>query len=460
MTIRYKTGWTATTASLLLLGCSSYAATVSETAAPDLGKRLVAEQAAVSSANPLASEAGLEVLLAGGNAVDAAVATAFAVGVVEPQMSGLGGGGSALVWMQGDGHADYLDFYASQPVQAFRTLEDPAVGATTPLRIVGVPGDVAGLLALQERYGRLTRAQVMAPAIRLAQSGFPVNQILAQMIARDSVKLQQTAAGSDLLWPGGRPLGPGERIVNPELAASLRYVSQLGHAGFYQGQLARRVVAAMNAGGHPGTAEQFARYEPRWRRPLCAMYRGRVVLSAPPPQTGMQVIHTLKLLESYDLPSLGLPTRSAQAFDVMASALRNGMPLVGMNGDPSWANVPAVGVISDEFAAERRRQRRGADTHQQLSVRLRRNGRRVYPQQFGISVRSAEPGGEGPQSLADPPDHDLAHGDPGGWSGAHGRGRAGWWPYSDRRQSGHQLRVGLRTRSARGGADATSLPQS
>ena len=294
-------------------------------------------------------------LLAGGNAVDAAVATAFAVGVVEPQMSGVGGGGSALVWMQGDGHADYLDFYASQPVQAFRTLEDPAVGATTPLRIVGVPGDVAGLLALQERYGRLTRAQVMAPAIRLAQSGFPVNQILAQMIARDSVKLQQTAAGSDLLWPGGRPLGPGERIVNPELAASLRYVSQLGHAGFYQGQLARRVVAAMNAGGHPVTAEQFARYEPRWRRPLCAMYRGRVVLSAPPPQTGMQVIHTLKLLESYDLPSLGLPTRSAQAFDVMASALRNGMPLVGMNGDPSWANVPAVGVISDEFAAERRR---------------------------------------------------------------------------------------------------------
>ena len=85
------------------------------------------------------------------------------------------------------------------------------------------------------------------------------------------------------------------------------------------------------------------------------MYRGRVVLSAPPPQTGMQVIHTLKLLESYDLPSLGLPTRSAQAFDVMASALRNGMPLVGMNGDPSWANVPAVGVISEEFAAERRR---------------------------------------------------------------------------------------------------------
>ena len=90
--------------------------------------------------------------------MDAAVATAFAVGVVEPQMSGLGGSGSALVWMQGDGHADYLDFYASQPVQAFRTLENPAVDSTTPLRIVGVPGEVAGLLALQERYRPVCRS--------------------------------------------------------------------------------------------------------------------------------------------------------------------------------------------------------------------------------------------------------------------------------------------------------------
>lgn len=339
---------------LLLAGCAP--ALISPTAPPDTGRRLAAEHAMVSSANPLASEAGLAMLEAGGNAVDAAVATAFAIGVVEPLMSGLGAGGAALVWMQGDGQANYLDFYSAQNIEPFRAKPDAAVtGRLRPgdLRVVAVPGEVAGLLALHEKYGRLTRAQVMAPAIRLADGGYPVNQVLAQFIEQDSAKLHRFDASWRLMWPDGHALEPGQHFRNPELAAALRTVGEKGRAGFYEGELAAKVVAAMNAGGHPVRASDFAAFRVRWMRPLCADYRGRAVLSAPPPQTGSQVLHTLELIAPRDPGSLGLPTRSASAFDLLALALRVGMADNRGNDDPAWSPVPANGRVSAAFAASR-----------------------------------------------------------------------------------------------------------
>jgi gamma-glutamyltranspeptidase/glutathione hydrolase len=324
---------------------------VAATLAPDVGHRLVAEHAVVTSANPLASEAGLEVLRKGGNAVDAAVATAFAIGVVEPQMSGLGAGGGMLIWRQADSRVDYLDFYSSQPAAAFRGHTGPSVDRERDLRVVAVPGDVAGLLTALERFGRLDRATVMAPAIRLAEQGYPVNQILGQMIASDSAKLNRFAGGA-LFWPGGRPLGPGALVRNPELAASLRRVAEQGIPGYYTGPIAERVVAVMNAGGHPVTLKDFAAYRPQWKRPLCGAYRGMAVLSAPPPQTGIQILHTLELLEPYDMAKLGLPTRSARAFDVLTSALRVGMLASAFNDDPRWSEVPARGITSEAYARE------------------------------------------------------------------------------------------------------------
>src|SRR5574341_149793 len=166
---------------VLLTGCGPASGPVA-TLAPDVGKRVVADHGVVASAHPLASEVGLTVLQQGGNAVDAAVATAFAIGVVEPEMSGLGGSGAMLVWTQAPRRADYLDFYASQPITSFRAAGAVGRDSTAPLRVVGVPGLVAGLLAAQERFGRLTRAQVMAPAIRLADEGFPMYPVLRSMI--------------------------------------------------------------------------------------------------------------------------------------------------------------------------------------------------------------------------------------------------------------------------------------
>ena len=319
---------------------------------PDAGKRLVAEHAAVTSASPLASEAGVAMLRAGGNAVDAAVAAAFAVGVAEPQMSGLGGGGSLVLWLDEERRVEVLDFYASQNAASYARSGEPASGAVD-LREVAVPGLVAGLLEAHERFGRLPRATVLEPAIRLAEQGFPVNQILAQMIAGDSAKLHRFPAAAAHTWPGGRPLAPGALLTNPTLAAALRAIAAQGRDGFYRGAAGRAVVAAMTAGGHPITVDEFAAYAPIWKRPLCTTYRGRVLLSAPPPQTGAQVLHTLALLEPYDLVSLGLPTRSARAFDVRASALRVGMADNRGNADPRWEPVPAAGLVSESFARTR-----------------------------------------------------------------------------------------------------------
>lgn len=333
-------------------GGSGGGSMVSDAPAPETGKRVVAQRAAVTSANPLASEAGIEILRRGGNAVDAAIATAFAIGVVEPQMSGLGGGGAALVWLQDTGRAEYLDFYSSQPVAPF--VQNPAE-PTTPgpdLREVAVPGEVAGLHALHERFGSLPWADLLQPAIRLAGEGFPVNQILAQMIASDSAKLA-AFDGFELVWPGGRPLAPGDLLRNSRLAGVLRDIAARGPPAFYEGDVAREVIRVMNAGGHPINATSFAGFEPQWKRPLCTDYRGRTVLSAPPPQTGAQVLHTLELLEPHDLAALGLPTRSARAFDVLTSALRVGMADNRGNSDPDWQHVPAAAMASEAFARTR-----------------------------------------------------------------------------------------------------------
>ncbi|MFO7261682.1 MAG: gamma-glutamyltransferase family protein [bacterium] len=342
-------------AALALAGCSTSTAvqTPAPTLAPDVEKRVVARNGVVSAAHPLAAEAGVEMLRRGGNAVDAAVATAFAIGVVEPMMSGIGGGGGMLIWLQEEGRAEYVDFYSAARATAWRGPL-PDTGAAS-LREVGVPGAVAGLLEAHERFGRLSRQEVMAPAIRLAEEGFPVYIVLADAIRANRRKLERFPGAARRFLPNGQPPAVGTIFKQPELAATLREIAEHGKAGFYEGDVARSVVAVMNAGGNPTTLADFAAYAPRWnKRPVCGTYRGRVVLSAPPPQTGMQIVHALNLLEPHDLARLGLPTQSVEAFDVLASALRVALADHSRyNGDPNWTPVPAAGMTSKEFARTR-----------------------------------------------------------------------------------------------------------
>ena len=354
-------------AALLLGACSTSAPTPAPVPAgptpaaraaapayPSAGRsRIVAENAAVASANALASEAGVEILRAGGNAVDAAVATAFAVGVVEPQMSGLGGSGAMTIWMEGEDHPYYLDFYAAQNAARMTGATGPRQGGRD-LRVVGIPGEVAGLVAAHERFGALPLERVMEPAIRIAEDGFPLGQILASMVAGAEEKLSNFPASMAQWFPGGDALAPGAVYRNPALASTLRRIAREGSDGFYRGPVARAIVDVLNANGHPATLDDLAGYEPQWKRPLCTDYRGLTVLSAPPPQTGMQILETLELLEPYDLAELGLPTESPRAFDVLASALRVGQADADWNDDPRWAEVPAAAVASETFAATRR----------------------------------------------------------------------------------------------------------
>ena len=354
---------------LTIIACSPSSDSMSSVPPPDWGKRTVGERGMVSSAHPLASDAGLNILREGGNAVDAAVATAFAIGVVEPQMSGLGGSGSALIWLDGTRQAEYLNFYAANPARPFFALPDMAfVDSTLRLRATGVPTAVAGLLAMHERFGSLPRSTIMAPAIRLAREGFPVNQILAQMVASNRERLAADPFARRQFLPDGKPILPGTLIRNPELADVLETVSDQGASGFYEGEVAKRLVSALNGGGHPATLTDLADYSPEWKRPLCGVYRGNTVLSAPPPQSGMQIIQTLKLLAPFNLDSLGLPTHSATAFSVMVSALRVGMADNQANTDPNWATVPARGIISDEFARRRAREVTAGSPHDTIAA--------------------------------------------------------------------------------------------
>ena len=223
--------------------CGPAAPTPGPTLAPDLGKRVVASRGVVTSAHPLASEAGLDILRQGGNAIDAAVAAAFAVGVVEPNMSGVGGSGAMLIWQQRTRSADYLDFYASQPAAAFAAARITGPASDAPLRDVGVPGEVAGLLAAHERFGTLPLATVLAPAIRIAEEGFPLYQVLGEMVGRDTARLRSDAVARALFWRGDSLKVPGDRIVNPELAAVMRRIAaqETKHIAFYTTQARARL---------------------------------------------------------------------------------------------------------------------------------------------------------------------------------------------------------------------------
>lgn len=335
---------------LELAACS--APTPAPTAAPDVGKRFVAEHGMVASGNPYASEAGVEMLRRGGNAVDAAVAATFAIGVVEPMMSGLGAGGGMMIWRQHEHAADYLGFYSAAGAAGGSAVQG-YTGSRVSARGVGVPGAVAGLLEAHAKYGRLPRAVVMEPAIRLAANGHVANSLLAREVMVDSAKVGHTAGARRVFLPNGRPVRAGDLVVQPELAATLRRIAADGPSAFYTGTVANDLVQTLGADGSPITLDDLARYRPHWKSALCTTYRGRVVLSAPPPQSGMEVLEALNLLET-SLPMPALPSRDPRAFAALAGALRVSVADRGaVIGDALQVGVPAAGASSKAFARTR-----------------------------------------------------------------------------------------------------------
>ena len=312
----------------------------------------------VTTDAPLATEVGVEVLRSGGNAVDAAVAVAFALAVVYPEAGNIGGGGFAVVRLA-NGDAASLDFRETAPLAATADMYLDEQGEPTDRSVTGhlasgVPGSVAGLWELHQRYGTKPWAELLEPAIRLAEEGFIVDEDFAGSVRDAAERLALFPASAELFLPGGEPLRAGSTWRNPDLARTLRRIAERGPAGFYEGETADLIVEEMRRGGGIITHEDLRRYRAVWRDPIVFEYRGHRVYSMPPPSSGGVTLALIaNMIEGYDLGALGWnsPSTLHLLAEVMRRAFADRNHLLG---DPDFVEVPLAMLLSREYAAERR----------------------------------------------------------------------------------------------------------
>ena len=313
-----------------------------------------APSAMISSNDSLASAAGVEILRRGGNAVDAAVAVGFALAVTYPEAGNLGGGGYMVIRMA-DGRTATLDYRERAPLAATRDMYSQTYAQVPRASLVGhlasgVPGAVAGMVEAHARYGVLSLADVLAPAIRLADSGFVVDSALATSVER-ARNLIGAYAGASVFLPNGNPPAPGNRLVQADLARTLRRIAQDGARGFYEGETARLIVEEMRRGGGIITEEDLRRYHPVWRGPLEGSYRGHRLITMPPSSSGgVTMIETLNILETFE----GVPRFGSTAYaHLLAEAFRRAF--IDRNtklGDQDFVSVPVYRLTSDSHAEQ------------------------------------------------------------------------------------------------------------
>ena len=317
-----------------------------------------APHAIVVSVHELASRAGVEMLRSGGNAVDAAVATGFALAVVHPQAGNLGGGGFLLL-RNADGKTHFIDFREKAPAAATENMYLDAQGNVLPqsskessivgYRAAGVPGTVAGLVYAEKQYGKLSIEKVIAPAIKLARDGFPLAYEDAQDLKRDE-HLAEFPESKRIFLRDGNYYQPGEVFKQPELARTLERLARDPDT-FYRGAMARELAAAIHKGGGLITAGDLAAYEVKEREPIRGSYRGYDIISAPPPSSGgVALVEILNILEGFDLAKLG--NRSGDAIHLEVEAFRRAFyDRADFMGDPDYAKVPVAQLIDKKFAA-------------------------------------------------------------------------------------------------------------
>lgn len=308
----------------------------------------------VVSVHELASRAGVEAMQAGGNAIDAAVATAFVLAVVHPQAGNLGGGGFMLI-RSADGAAHFIDFREKAPAAATENMYLDKQGnvienmSLVGYKAAGVPGSVAGLTYAQKKYGKLPLARVMAPAIKLAQEGFA----LAWEDADDlkDADLTRFPESRRIFQNNGKFFKSGDVLKQPELARTLERIAKNSN-DFYHGDLAREIAAAVQKGGGLITAEDLAKYEVKEREPIRGTYRGYEIISAPPPSSGgIVLVETLNMLEGFDLKKTG--NRSAESIHLISEAYRRAFfDRAEFLGDPDFAKLPVATLIDKRYATD------------------------------------------------------------------------------------------------------------
>jgi gamma-glutamyltranspeptidase / glutathione hydrolase len=313
-----------------------------------------AEHAIVVSVHELASRAGSDIMRAGGNAVDAAVATGFALAVVHPPAGNLGGGGFMLIRMA-DGKVHFLDYREKAPAAAKADMYLDAQGnviedaSVIGYKAIGVPGSVAGMVYAEKKYGKLPLKQVIAPAIQLARDGYALTWQEARDLQHDKY-LGKFAESRRIFQRDGNYYKPGEIFRQPDLARTLERIAEKPD-DFYHGVMARELATALQNGGGLITAEDMAQYEVKEREPIRGTYRGYEIISAPPPSSGGTVlIESLNILEGYDLARLG--NRSAQSIHFTTEAFRRAFfDRAEFMGDPDFSRIPVAQLIDKRYGA-------------------------------------------------------------------------------------------------------------
>lgn len=329
---------------------------------PLAGKARVTEgrRAMVVSGSPLASEVGRQVLEAGGNAVDAAVAVGFALAVVHPEAGNIGGGGF-MVFRMKDGTNAALDYREAAPGRASHDMYLDRSGEPTALSdkghlAAGVPGAVAGMLEAHRRYGKLPLKAVLTPAIRLAGEGFVVDEYRSRSIDNYRAWLYTFPASRRYFLPdSGQAPAPGSRWIQADLARTLTAIRDHGADGFYKGWVADSIVAEMERGGGLISHADLASYRAEWREPLRISYRGYTIYSMPPASSGGVTLGLmLNILEGYDqLPPFGSAALLHREAEAMRRAFTDRNTYLG---DPAFVRMPLERLLSKEYAATLRQQ--------------------------------------------------------------------------------------------------------
>jgi gamma-glutamyltranspeptidase/glutathione hydrolase len=330
------------------------------TAPVEAASSVEAEHGMVVSGHRLASEIGVQILQAGGNAVDAAVAVGYALAVVDPCCGNIGGGGFMTIHLAG-GRETFVNFRETAPMAATATMYLDPEGRLIDersrhgYRAAAVPGTVMGLDYALSKFGRLTRSAVLAPAIRLAHDGFVLGRADTNILdARIDRLAKGPGAAEIFLRPERRRFEPGDRLVQSDLAATLGLISEQGPQAFYKGSVADAIEKASTENGGILTAADFAAYTVTEAAPLTCSYRGYRIVSAPPPSSGgATMCEILGILEGYDMAALGF--RSANSVHLMIEAMRRGYhDRNEYLGDPAFIANPLERLLSKDYAASLR----------------------------------------------------------------------------------------------------------
>jgi gamma-glutamyltranspeptidase/glutathione hydrolase len=312
----------------------------------------------VSSESALASDVGVEVLRKGGNAVDAAVAVGFALAVTMPNSGNIGGGGFMILHDGRTGKDTAIDFREMAPAAATRNMYLDDQGNVVPGKslftqaAIGVPGTVAGLTYALDHYGTMKRAELVAPAVRLAQNGFPVGETLAGMFVAEREHLGAWDGTRKVFFHDGKPPVTGDVLRNPDLARSLALIGRDGAKAFYDGAIGAAIVAEARAHGGLITAADLKNYKVVERAPVHGNYRGYDIVSMPPPSSGgVHVVQILNILSNFPLRDWG--HNSAKSIHVMAEAEKRAYAdRSEYLGDPDFVKVPVAGLTSPDYARQ------------------------------------------------------------------------------------------------------------